>query len=162
MEAAKKMVKEKANTKFLIVGDGPLKNQLTASLEKANLLGNFLFMGNLEDNRLSAVYSCADVFVLPSIQEGQGIVLLEAQASGIPVVAFDVGGINEAVRNGETGLLVKPGSTGELADALLKVLSDRALKEKMGTNGRRFVSESFTWDICAQKLLKIYDEALAS
>jgi glycosyltransferase involved in cell wall biosynthesis len=162
VEAAKKIVKEKANTKFLIVGDGPLKNQLTASLEKANLLGNFLFMGNLQDDKLSAVYSCADVFVLPSIQEGQGIVLLEAQASGIPVVAFDVGGIKEAVRNDETGLLVKPGSTVELADALMKVLSDRALKEKMGTNGRRFVSESFTWDICAQKMLKVYYEALAS
>jgi glycosyltransferase involved in cell wall biosynthesis len=162
VEAAKKMVKEEANTKFLIVGDGPLKNQLTSSLEKANLLGNFLFMGNLEDDRLSAVFNCADVFVLPSIQEGQGIVLLEAQASGIPVVAFNVGGINEAVRNGETGLLVKPGSTGELADALLKLLSDRALKEKMGSNGRRFVSESFTWDICAQKMLKVYYEALAS
>jgi len=162
VEAAKKIVKEKANTKFLIVGDGPLKNQLTASLEKANLLGNFLFMGNLGDDRLSAVYSCADAFVLPSIQEGQGIVLLEAQASGIPVVAFDVGGINEAVRNGETGFLVKPGSTRELADALMKLISDRALKEKMGANGRRFVSENLTWEICAQKMLKVYDEALAS
>jgi glycosyltransferase involved in cell wall biosynthesis len=162
VEAAKKIVKEKANTKFLIVGDGPLKNQLTASLEKANLLRNFMFMGNLKDDKLPAVYNCADVFVLPSIQEGQGIVLLEAQSAGKPVVAFDVGGINEAVRNGETGLLVKRGSTVELADALLKLLSDRSLKEKMGSNGRRFVSESFTWDICAQKLLKVYYEALAN
>jgi glycosyltransferase involved in cell wall biosynthesis len=162
VEAARKIVKEKANTKFLIVGDGPLKNRLTASLEKSNLLSNFIFMGNLKDDKLPAVYNCADVFVLPSIQEGQGIVLLEAQAAGKPVVAFDVGGINEAVRNGETGLLVKRGSTGELADALLKLLSDRSLKEKMGSNGRRFVSESFTWDICAQKLLKVYYEALAS
>ena len=102
------------------------------------------------------------MFVLPSVQEGQGIVLLEAQASGKPVVAFDVGGINEAVRNGETGLLVKRGSTGELTDALLKLLSNRTLKEKMGANGRRFVSDSFTWDICAQKMLSVYYEALAS
>ena len=162
VEAAKKVVKEQANTKFLIVGDGPLKNQLTAWLKSANLLGNFLFMGNLKDDMLPAVYSCADVFVLPSVQEGQGIVLLEAQASGKPVVAFDVGGINEAVRNGETGFLVKRGSTGELADALLKLLSDRTLKEKMGVNGRRFVSDGFTWDICAQKMLSVYYEALAS
>jgi len=162
VEAAKRVVKEQANAKFLIVGDGPLKNQLTAWLKSANLLGNFLFMGNLKDDMLPAVYGCADVFVLPSVQEGQGIVLLEAQASGKPVVAFDVGGINEAVRNGETGLLVKRGSTGELTVALLKLLSNRTLKEKMGANGRRFVSDCFTWDICAQKMLSVYYEALAS
>ena len=120
VEAAKKIVKENAETKFLIVGEGPQKNQLTVSLESANLSGNFKFLGNLKEDDLSAVYNCADVFVLPSIQEGQGIVLLEAQACGKPVVAFDVGGVNEAVRNGETGLLVKRGSSDELADALLE------------------------------------------
>ena len=81
---------------------------------------------------LSDVYNCADVFALPSIQEGQGIVLLEAQASAMPVVAFNIGGVNEAVRNGETGLLVKLGNTDEFADALLKLLSDKSLHEKMG------------------------------
>lgn len=161
VEAAKKIVKEQAGTKFLIVGDGSLRKQLDDSLDSANLSGNFKFLGNLKEETLSAVYNCADVFVLPSIQEGQGIVLLEAQASGKPVVAFDVGGVNEAVQNGETGLLVKRGSTIELADALLKLLGDRALREKMGANGRGFVTENFTWDICAQKMLKVYREALA-
>jgi glycogen(starch) synthase len=160
LEAAKKIVKEIANTKFLIVGDGPLKNQLTGYLESANLSGNFKFFGNLKEDALSVMYNCADVFVLPSIQEGQGIVLLEAQASGKPVVAFDVGGVNEAVQNGETGLLVKLGSSNGLADALLKLLSDKALMKKMGANGREFVTENFTWDICAQKMLKVYSETL--
>ena len=88
--------------------------------------------------------------------------LLEAQASGKPVVAFDIGGVNEAVQNGETGLLVKLGNTEEFADALLKLLSIRLLREKMGANGRKFVSENFTWDICAQKMLKVYHEALGN
>jgi glycosyltransferase involved in cell wall biosynthesis len=161
VEAAKKIVKENAKTKFLIVGNGPLKNQLSDSIESANLSGNFKFFGNLKEDVLSAVYNCADVFVLPSIQEGQGIVLLEAQASGKPVVAFEVGGINEAVRNGETGLLVELGSSDKLADALLELLSDKALREKMGVNGREFISENFTWDICAQRMLNVYREALA-
>lgn len=160
VEGAKKVIKEKAETKFLIAGEGPLKNQLKVSLENANLSGNFKFLGNLKDDALTAVYNCADVFVLPSIQEGQGIVLLEAQASGKPVVAFDLGGVNEAVRNGETGLLVKRGSSVELADALLRLLSDKLLREKMGANGRGFVTQNFTWDICAQKMLKVYREAL--
>jgi glycosyltransferase involved in cell wall biosynthesis len=161
VEAAKKIVKEQAQTKFLIVGEGPIKNQLATWLEAANLSGNFMFLGNLKEDTLLATYSCADVFVLPSIQEGQGIVLLEAQAAAKPVVAFDVGGVNEAVRNGETGLLVERGRNGELADALLRLLSDRALRQKMGANGRKFVAENFTWDICAQKMLKIYCEELA-
>jgi glycosyltransferase involved in cell wall biosynthesis len=160
VEAAQKIVKEQADTKFWIVGDGPLKNQLTASLESANLSSNFKFLGNLKEDALPAVYNCADVFVLPSIQEGQGIVLLEAQASGKPVVAFDIGGVNEAVHNGETGILVKLGSTSGLADALQKLLGDRVLREKMGINGRRFVTENFTWDICAQKMLNVYREVL--
>jgi len=87
-------------------------------------------------------------------------VLLEAQASGKPVVAFDIGGVNEAVHNGETGILVKLGSTSGLVDALQKLLGDRALREKMGINGRRFVTENFTWDICAQKMLYVYREVL--
>jgi len=161
VEAAEKIVKKYSGTKFVIVGEGPLKNQLLSNLETANLSGNFKFLGNVKEDMLTALYNCADVFALPSIQEGQGIVLLEAQASAKPVVAFDVGGVNEAVRNGETGLLVKRGSSEELADALLKLLSDKALREKMGANGRRFVTENFTWDICAQKMLNVYREALA-
>jgi glycosyltransferase involved in cell wall biosynthesis len=162
VEAAKKIVKEQNNITFLIVGEGPLKQQITASLEDANLTGNFKFLGTLKEDALNAVYNCTDVFVLPSIQEGQGIVLLEAQASGKPVVAFDIGGVNEAVRNNETGLLVKRGNTDELVAALLRFLSDETLREKMGANGRKFVRENFTWDICAQKMLKVYREALGN
>jgi glycosyltransferase involved in cell wall biosynthesis len=160
VEAAKKVVKDQANTKFLIVGKGPLRNQLSDSLKTAKLSGNFKFIGNLKDDMLPAIYNCADVFVLPSIQEGQGIVLLEAQASGKPVVTFDIGGVNEAVQNQETGLLVKRGNIEALADALLKLLTDKTLREKMGSNGRKFVSENYTWDTCAQKMLKVYHEAL--
>jgi len=162
VEAAKKIVKEYKETKFIIVGEGPLRNQLLRKLEAANLSGNFTFLGNVKEDMLPAVYNCADVFALPSIQEGQGIVLLEAQASAKPDVAFDVGGVNEAVCNGETGLLVKRGSTDKLADAIMKLLSDQSLREKMGANGRRFVTENFTWNICAQKMLNVYHEALAT
>jgi glycosyltransferase involved in cell wall biosynthesis len=162
VEAAKKIVEKQPDTRFLIVGKGPLKQQLTASIEAANLSGSFNFLGNVKNEMLPNVYNCADVFVLPSIQEGQGIVLLEAQASGKPVVAFDIGGVDEAVRNAETGLLVKRGSNEELADALLRLLSDKALIEKMGANGRKFVIENFTWDICAQKMFKVYHEALGN
>jgi glycosyltransferase involved in cell wall biosynthesis len=160
VEAAKKVVKKKADTKFLLAGNGPLKAALTDTLKKANLSTNFVFLGNLKEEDLPALYSCADVFVLPSIQEGQGIVLLEAQACGKPVVAFNIGGVNEAVHSGETGLLVEAANTNALADGLLKLLDDEPKRLEMGAEGRRFVEENFTWDICAQKMLKVYCEAL--
>jgi len=161
IEAAKKTVKSHADVRFVVVGDGPLKNQLNADLKNANLSGRFTLFSRLTDEALAEMYGCADVFVLPSVQEGQGIVLLEAASSGKPVVAFDIGGVNEAVKSGETGLLVESGNSGALADALLKLLMDADLRLKMGSAGRKFIIENFTWDICAQKMLAVYREALA-
>jgi glycosyltransferase involved in cell wall biosynthesis len=161
IEAAKHIVKEFKETIFVIVGDGPLKNHLRAYLEEINLSGNFVFLGDVNENVLPALYNCADVFALPSIQEGQGIALLEAQATAKPVVAFDVGGVSEAMVDKETGLLVKPNSR-ELADAILKLLSSWSLREKMGVKGREFVSNNFSWDICAQRMLQVYREALSA
>ena len=162
VEAAKKIVEKSGRTKFLIAGEGPSKTQIQTNLQAANLTGNFEFLGKVSEPQLQTLYGCADVFVLPSIQEGQGIVLLEAQASGVPVVAFDVGGVGEAVQNGETGFLAKLGNTNEFADAILKLLSDETLRERMGTNGRRFVVENYTWNICAEKMLQVYCEALGN
>jgi glycosyltransferase involved in cell wall biosynthesis len=160
IEAAKYVVKEFKETIFVIVGDGPLKNHLRAYLEEINLSGNFVFIGDVNENVLPALYNCADVFALPSIQEGQGIALLEAQATAKPVVAFDVGGVHETMVNKETGLLVKPDSR-DLADAILKLLSSWPLREQMGVKGREFVSNNFSWDICAQRMLQVYREALS-
>jgi len=160
VKAAEKIVKEHGETKFMIVGEGPLKSWLLGAVEAAGLSGNFKFLGNVKEEVLAAVYNCADLLVLPSIQEGQGIVLLEAEASAKPVVAFDVGGVSEAVLSGETGLLVKRGDTDELANSVMRLLSDENLRRKMGVNGRRFVLENYTWDICADKMLRLYRELL--
>jgi len=159
IKAAKHIVKEYSQTRFLIVGDGPQKPHLLATLEKTNLLSNFVFLGDVNERLLPVLYNCADVFVLPSIQEGQGIALLEAQAAAKPVVAFDVGGVREAIVDKETGLLTKPDSR-ELAVAVMKLLANGTLREKMGSNGRKLVVDKFSWDVCAKKMLKVYDEAL--
>jgi glycosyltransferase involved in cell wall biosynthesis len=158
--AAKRVAKERPNVKFVLVGEGPLRMQLQVSIDAAGLTHNFVFLGNLKEQALPVVYNSADVFVLPSIQEGQGIVLLEAQASGVPVAGFGVGGVGEAVREGETGLLAKVGDCGELAQNLLQLLSDEALLERMGAAGRRFVSENYSWDLCAKRMLDVYREAM--
>jgi glycosyltransferase involved in cell wall biosynthesis len=161
VEAAKRIVKEYVQTTFLIVGDGPQKNHIISYLEKTNLTDNFVFLGDVNERVLPLLYNCADVFVLPSIQEGQGIALLEAQATAKPVVAFDVGGVREAVVNGETGLLMKPDSC-ELAEAVMKLLGNWSLRETIGSKGRKFIVDNFSWDVCARKMLKVYQEAFAA
>lgn len=159
IEAAKNIVEENREVKFVVAGEGPLKNNLIWYAKTQGVLGNFIFLGNVPEDMLPALYNCSDLVVLPSIQEGQGITLLEAQATATPVIAFDVGAVSEVVVNKETGLLTKP-NTYELANAILNLLSDRSLREKMGKRGRKFVCNNFSWDLCAQKMLHVYHEAL--
>lgn len=160
VEAANRIVKERGDTMFIIVGDGPLRSSLTSHLVRLGLSRNFLFLGDVKENMLPSLYNSADVFAFPSVQEGQGIALLEAQASAKPVVAFKVGGVKEAVSDGNGGLLVERGSSDGLAEAILKLLSDSTLRQRMGVKGREFVLRNFTWDICAEKMRRVYREAL--
>jgi glycosyltransferase involved in cell wall biosynthesis len=160
VEVAKQVVKMYPKVRFVIVGGGPLRGLLVDRLTSEKLLGNFVFKCGLGEEELSLLYGCCDVFVLPSIQEGQGIVLLEASASGRPVVGFDVGGVGEVVVDGETGLLVGCGCLGEFVEALLRLLGDGLLRRRLGLAGRRFVCEKFTWDTCAQRMLGVYREAM--
>jgi len=160
IQAAEKIVNEKKNTIFLIVGEGPQKNQLVSKLEKKRLLKNFLFLGDIVEKELPLIYNSADVFVFPSIQEGQGIALLEAQATSKPVVSFKSGGVSETLMDQKTGLLTEPNST-ELANAILKLLENKELRIKMGKNGREFVSKYFSWDKSANALLEIYKEVVS-
>jgi glycogen(starch) synthase len=158
IEAAKHVIKEREETKFVVVGDGPLKSHLISYSKEQGVSDKFVFLGGVPESLLHRLYNCADVFASPSIQEGQGITLLEAQATAKPVVAFNVTAIKEVVKNKETGLLVKP-DIYELANAILTLLSNESLREKMGRSGREFVSKNFSWDICAQKMSKVYSEA---
>lgn len=161
IQAAKEVIKENQHVLFIIIGGGPLQSRLLSDVAAAGIAKNFALIRGVTEQNLPGFYRCADVFVLPSIQEGQGIVLLEAQSSATPVVAFNVSGVSEAVRNGETGLLVKPNSE-ELAEAILRLLSDASMRKKMGFKGREFVKQNFTWDICAEKITQVYREALST
>jgi len=158
IQAAKQIIKENKKTKFVVVGDGPLKSHLISYSREQGVADKFVFLGYVPEEMLHRLYNCADIFASPSIQEGQGITLLEAQATAKPVVAFNVTAINEVVKNKETGLLVKP-DNHELANAILTLLSNESLREKLGSSGREFVSQNFSWDICAKNMFQVYSEA---
>ena len=119
-------------------------------------------MGYVESATLPRIFGMADVFVLPSITaEAFGIVILEAMASGLPVVATNVGGIPEIIRESESGLLVPPGNELELRNAIEKLLLDDDLREWFGNNGRKAVEEKYSWDKVVGRIEKTYEEVLS-
>jgi glycosyltransferase involved in cell wall biosynthesis len=102
-----------------------------------------------------------DLFVLPSLWEGFGLVLLEAMAAARPVVASSIGPVPEIVLDGETGLLVPPGDADRLADAIVRVLADRALGERLGRAGRARVQQTFALDDMVDRTDRLYRELCA-
>jgi glycosyltransferase involved in cell wall biosynthesis len=129
------------------------------------------FTGPVPDAELPALYRSAAVFVLPSVEqtcygkrvqisELLGLSVLEAMASGLPVVASRVGGVPEIVADGETGFLVAPGDVDELRDRLAQLLGNPGLAMKMGRRAREMIVERFTWEHCAARCLAAYQELL--
>ena len=139
--------------KFLVVGDGPLKNWLTREIEKRNLKNNFHLLGKRED--LPSLYTKMQVLLLPSYREGFPNVVLEAMASGVPVVATDVGGINEIVENGKSGFIVEKGDIKSMAKHALTILQERSIRERMGIHSKEKVS-SFSMERMAKETRNLY------
>lgn len=119
------------------------------------------FVGFVPADQLGAWYARADVLVNPSLSESYGVPLVEAMAAGVPVVASRIGGIPEVVDDGETGLLVEPGDPHALAAAILAVLDDAGLADRLRAAGRRAAAGRFTWDQRADALWAAYRRVLA-
>ncbi|HSK95974.1 MAG TPA: glycosyltransferase family 4 protein [Euzebyales bacterium] len=131
------------------------------------------FRGQVSDAELPGLYRRAAVYVLPSVHEtcyGRhvaisellGLSVLEAMASGAPVVCSKVGGVTEIVRDGETGFLVEPGDIAALRDRLDLLLHKPDLARELGDNARTAVLERFTWDACARRCLDAYQQLMAA
>lgn len=119
-----------------IVGDGPEHAKLRALARQLGMAQSAVFTGAIADEEVRREYEQCDVFCLPSVQEGFGIVFLEAMAAGKPVVATTAAAIPEVVQHGATGLLVSPGDVRALADALLLLLADAERRDRYGRAGR--------------------------
>jgi phosphatidylinositol alpha-1,6-mannosyltransferase len=125
------------------------------------------FLGAVGDHDLPAFYNLASVYVGASRRadrlgvEGFGISLVEASACGLPVIAGNSGGVPDAVRDGETGVLVPPEDPAAFAEAICRVLADPGAARRMGQNGRRAVETYFNWDRVVRDLRHIAGEAVA-
>jgi glycosyltransferase involved in cell wall biosynthesis len=130
---------------------------------------NVQFLHTVSDTELPSLYRAAEVFVLPSVErtcygreirvsELLGLSLLEAMASGTPVIASAVGGVPEIVRDGITGFLVPPGEVDALRERIARLLGDPALARRLGDNARSEVLERFTWAHVAERCLRAYSD----
>jgi glycosyltransferase involved in cell wall biosynthesis len=133
-------------------------------IEKENVRGrhNVSYLGERSQRELAQLYPRASMFVCPSLFETFGIANLEALSCATPVVASNTGAIPEIVRDGKNGLLVRTGDPSELAKAIEYLLDNAEIRRKLGTEGRKFVVENFSFQIVMRRLCKIYDDVLAN
>ncbi len=126
-----------------VVGDGPDREQLAQMTERLGLSAQVNYVGYKSQGEVRDYLRQTDLFVLPSFAEGVPVVLMEAMASGVPVVATQVGGVNELVENGVNGYLVPPANASALTEHIEKLLNDRQLRVAFGTAGRAKVERDF-------------------
>lgn len=152
LDALGRLQKEVKNFQYIIVGDGPERPALERQVRALRLGQRVHFLGVVEEALLPVLYSLCDVFILTPHAisdsrdpEGYGIVYLEANAFGKPVIGSRTGGVPEAVQNGVTGILVAPDGSKALADVMKQLLHDESLRLRMGQNGKQFVLEQCQW-----------------
>ncbi|WP_116364734.1 TIGR03088 family PEP-CTERM/XrtA system glycosyltransferase [Parahaliea mediterranea] len=144
--------------RIVLVGEGVMRDRLQRSACDLGVSDILWMPGDRDD--IPELLGCMDLFVLPSLGEGISNTLLEAMASGLPVVASDVGGNPELVRPGQHGELFPVGDAQALAAVLAPLCSDAARRARYGQNARRFVSERFSWPATIDNYLGLYDRLL--
>lgn len=159
LEAMREVVKDNPTVKAVLAGDGPLRKELEDSVKKLGLTRNVIFCGIMGEMR--PFFSSMDLVVLPSIErEGLPNTILEAMSAGKAVIASRLGGIPEALIDGETGLLVPPGDHAALAAAVLSLIHNRERLKKMGRDGRALYEKKFTRAEMINNISRIYEVSL--
>jgi glycosyltransferase involved in cell wall biosynthesis len=168
LEAMPAIVHRHPNVKLVVVGDGPLRQDLEARTRSQCITPNVTFLGAIPQSELPKYYASADVFVGPSIvadggdTESFGLVFAEAMASGCPVVASDLGGIQELIRNGDTGLMVPQRDPAAIAAAVGRLLGDEGLHRRLARDALRRVRAEYDQALIARRYGDVLQEAAAA
>ena len=158
-----KIVKIKIpNIRLIVGGSGDMVKNYKFLVKKLELEKNIEFRGFIESNKLVDLYNQSELFVLPStgIQEGFGIVLLEALACGTPVIATNIVGIAKEIKDNKCGIIIPRNDAKKLAQAIIRIIKNINLQKKMGEKGRMLVEEKYGWEKIAKKVEKIYEEII--
>jgi len=159
IEAAQIVLRELPRAKFVVFGEGKLREELQRLIERKGLKEKFILYGFVKEPALYA--GALDIFVLPSKNEGIGGANLIAMALKVPVVATDVGGVGEVVIDGQTGILVPPSNPKALAEAVLRLARDGKLKKRVAEKAYQLVKEKFTVEPMVNSYLNLYGEVLS-
>jgi len=159
VNAAQK-VSEKVNAKFVIVGNGYMKEPLSNLVKSMGLAHKVMFTGFVDDETLRSLQRCAGVCVVPSLFEPFGIVALEAMAAKSPVVVSDTGGLSEIVEHDVSGVKVYPDNPDSLAWGIKRVLLDENYANRLRNNAYKRVEENYNWDIISQQTKTFYAAVL--
>lgn len=160
IEAARPVVEANPNVRFMFVGDGILREQFEQQINEAGLANNFIFTGLVDPIRIPELVNAMDIVVHTSMWEGLARVLPQGLISGKPVVSYDVDGAKEVVITGETGFLLPPKSIRELADALIALANDEALRKRLGENGRERFTEQYRHTFMTERIREVYAELI--
>lgn len=148
------LIKDDYNIKLFIVGDGSLLNELKQKAKKNHIFNRIIFAGERRD--IPDILSSIDIFVMPSIKEGLPNSLLEAMSMGKPVIATEIGGIPEIVKNRFNGILVPSRDPRALATAIKELIDDSQLAAKLGEAARNFMLNNFSIEATTQKWQSLY------
>lgn len=145
---------------YHIIGEGPLRKQLEKMISEMGMPGTLLLRGEMDQDQVKDELDRSHIFMLPSIEESFGVVLLEAQAKGLPVVATKVGSTYQALEDGISGFLVPPGNVAQLTEKLAVLAEDSQRRSKMGEAGRQYVQKNYNINQLNDQLVKIYENLL--
>jgi glycosyltransferase involved in cell wall biosynthesis len=163
LAAMKEVLRSGQKVKLMVVGGGELLDHYQRMASGLGISGQVVFVGDVPDELLPNYYAASDLLALPSKNEseGYGIVLLEAMASGKPVVASRIGGMSEVVSNNENGILTPPKDVHGLSSAICSLASNPEARMRIGMNGREF-AESHDWDLVTERITKLYRGILSA
>ena len=159
-EIIKNTVSQMPDTGFVICGDGDKDTvgKICSEIEMKCKGADVLFPGWVRGNKKDGILKESSVFLLPSYHEGQPMSILDAMSYGLPIVSIEVGGIPELVENGRNGYLAKPGDAGQMAEGIVKLLSDRSGYESATRESLDIAFSKYSFEAHAKKIEEIYDE----
>ncbi|MGH2711652.1 MAG: glycosyltransferase family 4 protein [Actinomycetota bacterium] len=162
LEALPRIAREVPGVRLLIAGNGTYRPELERLAAELELDGLVSFEGFVDESRLRSLYRSADIAIVPSLYEPFGLVVLEAMASGTPVVASDTGGLCEILTHDVTGLLFSSGDAAELASTAVRVLKDQTLGARLALEARSSLSARGSWTTAATRTAETYRRAVES
>jgi len=158
IRAFKDVLKDKPDAQLFIVGEGKTHDELFGLAKELNIKDSVYFIPTVANTQEALL--AMDIFVMPSLQEGLGLALMEAMASGLAVVASDIGGLRNLIRDHQNGILVEPMDVKGLAKAMLELLNDAAKRKNYGETARKFILDNFSQEKMVKETLDLYQECL--